>query len=92
MSTNKKVPTHRGRSKEGKVAIIIHLSPEEIEDLDRLAEKDLRSRTMQAVWFVLQGLKQHMTPGASRKTEINRRIHEHQTWAAAHRAEREEAE
>jgi hypothetical protein len=58
MNTNKKVPTHRGRTKEGKVAIIIHLSPEEVESLNKIAETECRSRPMQALWFVLRGIKE----------------------------------
>ena len=54
---------HRGRSKEGKVAVMIYLSPEEIKALDQSAEKDLRSRTMQAVWFVLEGIRNKVENG-----------------------------
>ena len=64
MSTSKKVPTHRGRTKDGKVAITIHLSPEEVESLNKVAEAECRSRTMQAIWFVLQGMREYPKEGA----------------------------
>ena len=58
MSTNKKTPVHRGRTKEGKVAITIKLSPEEVESLNKIAEAECRSRTGQALWFVIRGIKE----------------------------------
>lgn len=47
---------HRGRTKAGKVQIQIHLTSEELAKLDKLAESECRSRTMQATWMVLKGI------------------------------------
>ena len=51
-----KTTTHRGRTKTDKIAIQIRLSKDEIERLDKLAEKNCRSRTMQATYMILNGL------------------------------------
>ena len=48
---------HRGRSKEGKVALSIHLTPQEVAELDAMAEAQCRSRTMQAVYCIKRALK-----------------------------------
>jgi len=58
MSTSNKNPVHRGRGKEGKVPVLIHLSPEEAESLNKIAEAECRSRPKQALWFVLRGIKE----------------------------------
>ena len=48
---------HRGRSKEGTVPITIRLTPDEIAQLDALAESHLRSRTAHATWLIIQALR-----------------------------------
>lgn len=48
---------HRGRPKEGTVPITIRLTPDEIAQLDELAENHLRSRTGHATWLVIQALR-----------------------------------
>ncbi len=53
-----KVPrVYRGRTKAGKVQISIHLTPDELARLDRIAEEECRSRTMQATHMVLKGIR-----------------------------------
>jgi predicted transcriptional regulator len=52
-----KTTTHRGRTKQNKIAIQIRLSKDEIERLDKLADKNCRSRTMQATHMILKGLR-----------------------------------
>jgi|TARA_R110000765_G_scaffold154788_1_gene257898 predicted transcriptional regulator len=54
-----KVKVHRGRVKAGKVQIQIHLTSEELERLDKLAEAECRSRTMQATWMILKGISNY---------------------------------
>lgn len=49
---------HRGRPKEGTVPITIRLTPDEITQLDELAESHLRSRTGHATWLVIQALRE----------------------------------
>ena len=53
------ISTHRGRTKTGKIAIQIRLTEDETKRLDRLAETKCRSRTMQATWMVLNGLREN---------------------------------
>jgi len=57
----------RGRSKAGKKLLSIWLSPEEIETLDELALQNLRSRSSQAAWIILQALSAAAT-AADNKT------------------------
>ena len=47
---------HRGRSKAHTTPITIRLTAEEIEALDALADANLRTRTGQAAWIVLEAL------------------------------------
>ena len=54
---------HRGRTKAGKVQVHIHLTSEELALLDRLAEKECRSRTMQATYIILRRLHVHRLLG-----------------------------
>ena len=49
---------HRGRSKEGTVPVTIRLTPDEIAQLDELAESHLRSRTAHVVWLIIQALRE----------------------------------
>ena len=51
-----KTTTHRGRTKKNKIAIQIRLTPNEIKRLDKLAENNCRSRTMQATYMILRDL------------------------------------
>jgi hypothetical protein len=48
---------HRGRPKTGTVPITIRLTPDEIEQLDALADANLRSRTGQAAWIVIDAIR-----------------------------------
>ncbi len=52
MKSKINLPVHRGRSKDGKIAIQIYLTEREVELLDLIAEEECRSRTMQAVWLI----------------------------------------
>jgi|6_EtaG_2_1085325.scaffolds.fasta_scaffold00400_14 hypothetical protein len=47
---------HRGRSKEGKKSLQIHLSQEEYESLKELAEDECRSATGQLIWLLKEAL------------------------------------
>ena len=48
---------HRGRGKSGKKPMTIHLTEQEIEALDRLAETECRTRTGQALYLVLSAIR-----------------------------------
>ena len=50
-------PVHRGRGKGGTIPITIRLTPEELDRLRVAAEANCRSRTGQALWFVIEGIR-----------------------------------
>ena len=56
--TSGKLVGKRGRTKKGKVAITLRFSPEEIANLDVLAQSECRTRSSQATWIILQALKE----------------------------------
>ena len=45
---------HRGRSKDGKKAITIHLTDEEYEALKRIAETEFRTAVSQSAYLVVK--------------------------------------
>ena len=63
MKKNSKMKTtYRGRTKEGKKMLTLYFTEEEIERLEKLAEANLRSRSAQATWAVLQAISTFETP------------------------------
>ena len=49
---------HRGRTKEGKKQLIIHLNPKEYDVLCKIADRELRSASAQAVWILRRECQQ----------------------------------
>ena len=49
---------HRGRPKEGKKQLTIHLSQKEYAALCRAADRELRSASAQAVWILRRECQQ----------------------------------
>ena len=45
------------RSKDRTILIQVFLSEKEVEELDALAARELRSRSAQATWEVISGMK-----------------------------------
>ena len=52
-----KIKRHAGRGKEGTILIPIRLTPEENEELMKMAEAVLRSKTSQAIWIIKEAIK-----------------------------------
>jgi hypothetical protein len=49
--------TNRGRKKVGKKMVGLYMTPEEVMRLDAVAERNFRTRSGQALCFILNGMK-----------------------------------
>jgi hypothetical protein len=59
--------THRGRPKEGLMRMTVHLTKEEKQALNDLAEDNCRTAPAQAVWLIKCGIAAHNAKTARTK-------------------------